>query len=143
MIDLLDKKYYPTLDEIAELVNNASFMQFCTEMKNLYKCNEKIEYSSCSWEKGWNIKFKKSGKTLCTIYPREHYFTVMVVVGQKEKARVEAILPMCTPEMQDIYNECKEGNGQRWLMINIEDEDRIYHDVFRLIEIRKNGGFSI
>lgn len=143
MIDLINKNYYPTLDEIAEFVNNVSFMQFCTEMKNLYKCKEKIEYSSCSWEKGWNIKFKKAGKTLCTIYPREHYFTVMVVVGQKEKASVEAILPMCTPEMQDIYNECKEGNGQRWLMINIEDKDRIYHDVFRLIEIRKNGGFPV
>ena len=44
MIDLLDRNYCPALDEIAELVNNASFMQFCTEMKNLYKCNEKIEY---------------------------------------------------------------------------------------------------
>lgn len=143
MIDLINKYYYPTLDEIAEFVNNASFMQFCTEMKNLYKCKEKIEYSSCSWEKGWNIKFKKAGKTLCTIYPREHYFTVMVVVGQKEKASVEAILSMCTTEMQDIYNECKEGNGQRWLMIDIEDKDRIYHDVFRLIEIRKNGGFPV
>lgn len=139
MIDLLDRNYCPTLDEIAELVNNASFMQFCTEMKNLYKCNEKIEYSACSWEKGWNIKFKKSGKTLCTIYPREHYFTVMVVVGQREKASVETILPMCTQELQDIYHETKEGNGQRWLMINMEDKDKIYHDVFRLIEIRKNS----
>lgn len=139
MINLLDKNCYPTLDEVAEFVNNASFMQFCTEMKALYKCNEKIEYSSCSWEKGWNIKFKKSGKTLCTIYPREHYFTVMVVVGRKEKASVEAILPMCTPEMQEIYKESKEGNGQRWLIINMEDKDKIYHDVFRLIEIRKNS----
>ena len=34
MIDLLDRNYCPALDEIAELVNNASFMQFCTEMKN-------------------------------------------------------------------------------------------------------------
>lgn len=139
MINLLDKNCYPTLDEIAELVNNACFIQFCIEMKALHNCNEKIEYSSCSWEKGWNIKFKKSGKTLCTIYPREHYFTVMVVVGRKEKASVEAILPMCTPEMQEIYKESKEGNGQRWLIINMEDKDKIYHDVFRLIEIRKNS----
>ena len=40
MIDLINKNYYPTLDEIAEFVNNVSFMQFCTEMKNLYKCKE-------------------------------------------------------------------------------------------------------
>ncbi|NBI85814.1 hypothetical protein D3Z47_06165 [Lachnospiraceae bacterium] len=30
-------------------------MQFCSEIKETYKCSEKLEYSSCSWEKGWNI----------------------------------------------------------------------------------------
>ena len=89
MIDLLDRNYCPALDEIAELVNNASFMQFCTEMKNLYKCNEKIEYSACSWEKGWNIKFKKSRKDIMYDLSKRTLFTVMVVVGQREKASVE------------------------------------------------------
>ena len=93
MIDLQDKNICPALEDISEYVRNPVFMQFCMEIKNTYQCNEKIEYSSCSWERGWNIKFKKAGKTLCTIYPREGYFTVMVVVGTKEKARVEAILP--------------------------------------------------
>ena len=49
---------------------------------------------------GWNIKFKKSGKGLRTLYPRE-------------------------------------GNGQRWLMIDLEDKDTLYNDIFRLIEIRR------
>ena len=85
MIDLQDKDICPTIEEIGEYVGNPVFMQFCSEIKGIYKCNEKIEYSSCSWEKGWNIKFKKAGKTLCTIYPRECYLTVMIVVGTKEK----------------------------------------------------------
>ena len=57
-----------------------------------YNCKEQIEFSSCSWEYGWNVKFKKSGKTLCTIYPRENYFTVLVVVGKKEKDAVKGYL---------------------------------------------------
>lgn len=57
-------------------------------------CREKIEYSSCSWISGWNIKFKKAGKTLCTVYPQEGYVTVMTVVGRKEKEAVENILPV-------------------------------------------------
>ncbi|ENY8421311.1 DUF3788 family protein [Clostridioides difficile] len=32
-------------------------------------------FSSCSWEFGWNIKFKKPRKNLCTVYPKENYFT--------------------------------------------------------------------
>lgn len=93
-------------------------MQFCSEIK----------HSSCSLEKGW--------KTLCTIYPRELCFTVMVIVGQKEKDAVEKILPECMPELQMIYKQTEERNGQRWLMADLEDEDSLYHDLFRLIRIR-------
>ena len=139
MIDLQDKNHYPTLEAISEYVRNPVFAQFCLEIKSTYKCNERIEYSSCSWEKGWNIKFKKAGKTLCTVYPRECYFTVMIVIGRKEKAFVEAILPECTIELSDIFHNTKEGNGQKWLMIDLEDKGDLYNDVFRLIQIRRNS----
>ena len=126
------------MEQISEVVRNPVFMVFCSEIKGTYQCSEKIEYSSCSWEKGWNIKFKKAGKTLCTIYPRECYFTVMVVVGAKEKPYVEAVLPECSAELQGIYRQTQEGNGQRWLMIDLEDKEKLYHDILRLIQIRRN-----
>lgn len=138
MIDLQDKSIRPTLEEIGEYVRNPVFMLLCSEIKDTYQCSEKIEYSSCSLEKGWNVKLKKAGRALCTIYPRENYFTVMVVVGKKEKASVEKILPECTVELQDIYDQTQEGNGQRWLMIDLENKDDLYHDVLRLIWIRRN-----
>lgn len=138
MIDLQDKQNYPRLEEISEYVANPTFTRFCSEIKDRYNCNEKIEFSSCSLERGWNIKYRKGGKTLCTIYPREQFFTVMVVIGRKEKERVEEILPECTAAIQEIYHRTKEGNGQRWLMIDLEDEGGIYDDIFRLIGIRRD-----
>ena len=76
---------------------------------------------------------------MCTIYPRENYFTVMVVVGTKEKASVEEMLPKCTVGLQDIYHQTQEGNGQRWLMIDLETKDDLYHDLLQLIQIRRNS----
>lgn len=137
MFDLQDKQYRPTLEELGQYVRNPLLMQFCTELKTTYQCSETIEYSACSMEKGWNIKFKKAGKTLCTLYLREGYFTAMVVVGRKEKERVDAILPGCTEELQEIYAQTKEGNGQKWLMIDLEDDGGLYRDTLRLIAIRR------
>lgn len=97
----------------------------------------KIEFSSCSWENGWNVKFKKSGKSLCTIYPRDGYFTVLVVIGEKEREAVEIVLHECTPALREIYRQTGMGNGQKWLMIDLEDKEELYTDIFRLIEIRK------
>lgn len=139
MIDLQDKNIRPAVEEIGEYVRNPVFQLFCSEIRETYQCDEKIEYSSCSWEKGWNIKYKKAGKTLCTIYPKENYFTVMVVVGAKEKASAEKILPECTAELQSIYARTREGNGQRWLMIDLEDRGDLYDDLLRLIQIRRGS----
>lgn len=139
MIDLQDKNICPSLEEIGGYVRNPVFLEFCSDIQNTYQCQEKIEFSSCSWKRGWNIKFKKAGKTLCTLYPREGFFTVMVVVGEKERAPVEAMLPECTEQLQSIYRQTREGNGQRWLMVDLEDKDALYHDLLRLIQIRRNS----
>ena len=61
----------------------------------------------------------------------------MVVIGLKEKETVEVILQECTAELRDIYNQTKTGNGQKWLTIDLEDKDKMYADIFRLIDIRR------
>ena len=55
MIDLQDREHCPALEEVGEYVNNPVFMQFCTNIKTRYNCNEQIEFSSCSWQYGWNV----------------------------------------------------------------------------------------
>lgn len=137
MVNLQDKGYCPALAEIGECIRNPVFEQFCSDIKDRYKCSEKIEFSSCSWESGWNVKFRKAGKTLCTIYPREGYFTVMIVVGTKEKEAVEAVLPECNAGLREIYDKTRDGNGQKWLMVDLEDKEEMYRDIFRLIAIRR------
>lgn len=69
------------------------------------------------------MEYKKAGETLCTIYPRETYFTVMAVVGPKQKALAEEILPECSAELRDVYNRTRKGKSQRWLMIDLEDRE--------------------
>jgi hypothetical protein len=136
-MDLQNKYCCPSLEEVGLYIGDSVFAQFCSEIKDRYKCSEKIEFSSCSWEKGWNIKFKKAGKTLCTLYPRKGFFTALVVIGEKEKETVEMLLPACSAELQEVYSQTKEFNGQRWLMLDLKGRGPLYDDVFRLIQIRR------
>ena len=63
----------------------------------------------------------------------------MIVVGRKEKEAVEEILSECTIEMQNLYHQTQEGNGQKWLMVDLEDRDCLYGDLLRFIRIRRNN----
>lgn len=136
MIDIKNYNYCPDIDEISRYIRNSLFDDFCAEIIKIYNVKPKLEFSKCSWEPGWNIKFKKSEKTLCTVYPRENYFTVLVVIGKKEKETTEELLINLSPLIQSIYHETKEGMGQRWLMIDLEDKDKKFSDVLKLIDVR-------
>ncbi len=135
----LDRTRRPALEDLSALVRNPVFDAFCQEVAETWQCAPVIEYSGCSMEPGWNVKFRKAGRSLCTVYPREGFFTVLVVVGQREKPAVEAILPDCSPELRDLYHATREGNGQRWLMADLEDQGDLYRDLFRLMDIRRHS----
>lgn len=131
-----DFSHIPNEYEMKEYINNDLWEDFSQYMKTTYNIIPKFEFSKCSLEYGWNVKFKKSGKTLCTAYPRENYFTVLVVVGEKEKEAFEKIYSSFSYDIQQIYKETEEANNQKWLMIDLEDNDKRYEDVKKIIEIR-------
>ena len=93
MIDIKDISYAPSLGEIGDYIGLPLFGTFVQYMDTEYKAICKIEYSKDVWARGWNVKFKKAGKSLCVVYPKNGYFTVLVVVGNKEKEHVENQLP--------------------------------------------------
>lgn len=126
----------PSLEDMNHYIHNPLFKKLCHDIENLTSVRYQIDFSACSWEPGWNLKIKKGSRTLCTIYPREGYFCTMVVVGEKEKEAVENYLTQASPMTREIYHGTKEGNGQRWLMIDLEDQNQVYQDVLKLIEMR-------
>lgn len=56
---------------------------------------------------------------------------------KKEREAVESVLSEFSAEIRDIYRQTKTGNEQKWLMIDLEDKDKMYADTLRLIGIRR------
>ena len=139
MIDIKAMSHTPSIEEIGAYIGLPLFDTFCQYMNTEYQAICKIEYSKDVWARGWNVKFKKAGKSLCVVYPKNGHFTVLVVVGNKEKERVENLLSRLSKEIQELYRNTKEGNGQRWLMIDVLSDGCVYRDVLQLIHIRRES----
>jgi hypothetical protein len=139
MIDIKNMNYTPSMEEIAAYIGLPLFQEFCTYMEAEYRAVRKIEFSKDVWARGWNVKFKKAGKSLGVVYPKNQYFTILVVVGKKERERVENLLPQLSGQIQELYQNTKEGNGQRWLMIDVYRNDCVYQDVLKLIHVRRES----
>ena len=77
-----DKETQPTESELKNFVGTEFFTDLHNHLCDSYKVKPKIAYSNCAMDnnvwRGWNIKYQKSGKSLCTIYPQQGYFLVLV-----------------------------------------------------------------
>lgn len=140
MIDIKDKGRMPTEAEIRAYTGCPLFDELSDFLRSEYQALCKIEYSGDKALSGWNVKFKKAGKTLCTLYPRKGSFAMLLVVGRKEKPRVEALLPTLCEAFQKTYRDTREGMGQRWLLLHFSARDSVYDDALKIIRIRRECG---
>lgn len=125
----------PSPDDIAEFVDNPLWKALCSWLESGYRTMPRIEYSRCGMAPGWNVKYKKGGRALCTLYPAAGSFTCLVCIGQREAMAAEALLPLCSPPVRQLYHTASPLNGSRWLMIPVTDE-AVLTDVKELIGIR-------
>lgn len=133
---LYTKQTTPSFGQIESYINNSLWSEFNRRIQATYQIKPNMEYSCCSMQPGWNIKYKKSGKSLCTLYPMEGYFIALVVVGSKELTEAELLMPQCSDYVQKIFRDTKTGNGQKWLMLEIRNQQTM-SDVFQLMALRK------
>ncbi len=81
------------------------------------------------------MKYQKSGKSLCTLYPMEGHFIALVVIGSKEETEVELALDTLNSYTAGLYRKTSFSCGGRWLMIEVKDKS-VLEDVKRLMAIR-------
>lgn len=126
----------PSEKEISQYINSPLWQALHFFITENYEIEAKYSYSACSMQAGWNIKYQKAGRSLCTIYPMEGFFIALVVVGAKEEMQVDLFMPTFTEYVQNLLKTSGGMAGTRWLMINVTDE-KILEDVKTLIQIRR------
>lgn len=134
--DITNGSKTPSLDSIGNYVNSPLWDKLCKYVEMEYQSKPVLEFSKCSMQFGWNVKYKKAGRTLCTLYPMEGYYIALVVIGERERMETELLLPIFTEYLQQLYHNTKTGMGQKWLMINVIDE-AVLEDVKQCIAIRR------
>ena len=132
---LYSKSIRPSLEEVAAFIGSPLWGAFCGQIESAYGVEPKLEHSVCSGAPGWNVKYKKGGRALCTLYPDDGAFTCMVVVGAAEAPFADAALAACSDYVRELYADTRVFNGMRWLMIRVADA-QVMADALSLIRLR-------
>lgn len=125
----------PSMADVSQYIASPLWDAFTAFVAETWNAAPRIEHSRCGGAPGWNVKYKARGRALCTVYPRDGFFTCMVSVGTKEKDEAEALLSACDPYVRELYERSAEGSFGRWLMIDVTSED-ILRDAEALMMLR-------
>ena len=126
----------PELGDIDRWVDSPFLGELQAWMAETYQVSPSVEFSKCSLDRGWNLKFKKGSKSLCVLYVRPGWFTAMVTLNAKQLAEVEILLSTFSASFRKVYRETALFNGGKWLLVDVKEEPQL-EDVKRLIQMKE------
>ncbi|MFW9923584.1 MAG: DUF3788 family protein [Candidatus Thorarchaeota archaeon] len=85
---------------------------------------------------GWVIRYRKSNKTWCALYPEKNCFSVQIILGKNEAEKFEE----CSKDFSDFVVEKFKNTTQlhdgRWLFFTITDSSFI-NDIKKLMLLKR------
>jgi hypothetical protein len=134
---MTDKTHEPTESEIHTFISEnvrktwIVLKQFIEEAYGLV--SGKIFYGA---KYGWTVRYRKSGKTLCSLFPEEGKFIVLIVLGCEEALKTLPMERELSPQTLRLIENTKQLHDGCWLWIRITEPDDI-DDSKTLLQLKR------
>ena len=127
----------PTAEELLSIMGEEKLEIWC-EINRFIEKNYNVEFA---WDKGgktgiFELKYRKSGKTLCALYPRQFGMRILIIFGKVEREKFENSKNQFTQCMKDFYENTHEYHDGKWLYLDLIN-DELIEDIKKLLLIKK------
>jgi hypothetical protein len=129
-----DKDQPPTMSEVSNALGSQHLLW--DKLTQFIADNYPIpgEWNFGGKNYGWNVWYRKSGKTLVTLYPQKGCFVAQIVLG---KDQVEQALNLkLGKNVGTILTETPQLHDGRWLFIKVKTEKDV-RDIQQLLQVKR------
>jgi hypothetical protein len=125
----------PTKDEMYKFLGKQAGLMW-KQITNYV--DENYEFGPVRYGEGLDatIRYRRSGKTLLTFYPKRNELTALIILGKKEVEKFENSKTEFSSELIDIFVNTKQYHDGRWLHIKIPPFNN-FDDIKKLLMIKK------
>ena len=116
---MIDGNIRPTEDDMTKTIGGKSslWLEIRKYIEEYYDFIAELIYYGQKY--GWTLRYRKSGKTLCSLFPEKDAFTVLVVLGRKEVEKTFSIRDMLNVEVRTLFENAEQKRDGRWLWIRV------------------------
>ena len=110
------------------------WQKLCAAIDEKYDMDRIWNSGGKAWT--YEYKYRRGGKTLCSLYARENRMGFMVILGKDERAKFEAARDNYSELVQKIYDETKTFHDGKWLMFEPIDTS-LFGDFVQILAIKR------
>jgi hypothetical protein len=115
---MTDETQTPTEEEIESYIGDEAKPNW-HEIRQFIRDNYALEPETVFYGKkyGWTIRYRRSGKTLCSLFPEKGCFTALIVLGSKEAEKALSIRDELGSKTRRILGATEQLRDVRWLWL--------------------------
>ena len=110
------------------------WLSLCSAIDERYEMERSWNSGGKNWT--YEYKYRRGGKTLCSLYARESCLGFMIIFGKDERLKFEENRESYSSGVQKIYDEAQTYHDGKWIMFYPEDS-LMFDDFMRLLEIKR------
>jgi len=134
---MMDGTHAPDEKEILDFIEARGATEAWKELTDFLRDNYDINPEMLFDRKqGWDVRYRKSGKTLVTLTPEKGAVRILMVLGREESAKALSMQKDLSPKMFKLIENTKQLHDGRWLWIRMF-EARDAEDLKRLLPLKR------
>ena len=128
-----DHEHRPTMEEIFTSLGSRrkAWDELNQYMLENYHVTGELLFGGVNY--GWALRFRKSGKTLLTLFPRQRGFVANVVIGRSFLGQAQAL--KLGENARQVLDSAKRFHEGCWLYVKVRSKQDIL-DIQQLVALK-------
>jgi hypothetical protein len=133
---MMDGTHTPIEKEIADFIGEPA-KEASVKLRRFLKENYDIVPEMIFDKKhGWDVRYRKSGKTSITLTPEKGAVRILVVLGREESEKALSMRNELRPRMLKLIEDTKQLHDGRWLWIRLFQTGDV-EDIEKLLPLKR------
>ena len=134
---MIDGAHTPTEKEITDFIGEpakTAWTEIARFVKEHYGIIPEIMFGGS--KHGWEVRYRKSRKTLCTLTPEKGAVRILIVLGKQESEKALSMRNELSPKVYKLIEDTKQLHDGRWLWIRLFAAKDV-EDVKKLLTMKR------
>ena len=133
---MMDGTHTPVEKEMADFIGEPAKEAWVRLRRFLKENYDIVPEMMFDKKHGWDVRYRKSGKTLITLTPEKGAVRILIVLGREESEKALSMQKELRPQMYRLIENTKQLHDGRWLWIRLF-QTKDAEDIEKLLPIKR------